>query len=91
MRARNREQGLRWRRLVQRTPPADALIPLILDEVRHLLVRPRAVPQPTPPTAFASASSRWHRRHQAPVQANRYRRQAKARLLNWSQRVGLEY
>jgi SRSO17 transposase len=63
------------------TPPADGLIPLTVNEVRHLLVH-LAMPRPTPPAAFVLAWSTWRRRHQARAQASHYRRQATALQLN---------
>ena len=63
------------------TQPADGLIPLTVNEVRHLLVH-LAIPRPNPPAAFVLAWSSWRRRHQARAQASHYRRQAAALQLN---------
>ena len=63
------------------TEPADGLIPLTVNEVRHLLVR-LALRRQTPSDAFVLAWSWWRRRHQARAQAGHYRRQATALQLN---------
>ncbi|MBL7500282.1 hypothetical protein I6A84_32340 [Frankia sp. CNm7] len=63
------------------TEPADGLLPLTVNEVRHLLVR-LALQRPKPSDAFVLAWSWWRRRHQARAQASHYRRQATALQLN---------
>jgi SRSO17 transposase len=63
------------------TTPADTLIPLTVNEVRHLLVHV-AMPRPTPAASFILGWSAWRRRHQARAQVSHYRRQAKALQLN---------
>nr|WP_096336186.1 IS701 family transposase [Pseudofrankia asymbiotica] len=63
------------------TQPADGLIPLTVNEVRHLLVH-LAIPRPTPPTAFVLAWSWWRRHHQAHAQTSHHDRQATALQLN---------
>ncbi|MEX5636511.1 IS701 family transposase, partial [Parafrankia sp. FMc2] len=63
------------------TEPADGLIPLTINEVRHLITQ-IALPRPDPSAGFVLAWSRWRRRHQARAQASHYRRQAAALQLN---------
>lgn len=63
------------------TQPTDGLIPLTVNEVRHLLVH-LAMPRPEPAASFVLAWSWWRRRHQARAQASHYRRQAAALQLN---------
>jgi hypothetical protein len=63
------------------TQPADGLIPITVNEVRHLLVQV-AIPRPEPPPGFVLAWSWWRRRHQARAQASHYRRQARTLQIN---------
>jgi SRSO17 transposase len=63
------------------TEPADGLIPLTINEVRHLITQ-LAMPRPAPATGFVLAWSWWRRRHQARAQASHYHRQAAALQLN---------
>jgi SRSO17 transposase len=63
------------------TEAADGLIPLTVNEVRHLLVH-IAMPRPQPDTGFVLAWSWWRRRHQARAQASHYRRQVRTQQPN---------
>jgi hypothetical protein len=63
------------------TAPADGLIALTINEVRHLLVR-LAFPRPISPTGFMLAWSWWRRRHQARAQTSHYKRQDHDQQLN---------
>ncbi|WP_035957680.1 IS701 family transposase [Parafrankia sp. EUN1f] len=63
------------------TEPADGLIPLTVNEVRHLIIQ-LAMPRPAPAAGFVLAWSRWRRRHQARAQISHYHRQAEALQLN---------
>ncbi|MBE3200377.1 MULTISPECIES: IS701 family transposase [Parafrankia] len=63
------------------TQSADELIPLTVNEVRHLFVC-LAFPRPEPAAGFVLAWSWWRRRHQARAQASHYQRQAAALQLN---------
>jgi hypothetical protein len=63
------------------TQPADGLIPLTVNEVRHLLIH-LAMPRPAPPASSVLAWSWWRRRHQTRAQASHYRHQATDLQLN---------
>ncbi|MCK9903290.1 hypothetical protein CC117_01010 [Parafrankia colletiae] len=63
------------------TEPADGLIPLTVNEVRHLIIQ-LAIPRPDPATGFVPSWSWWRRRHQAHAQASHYHRQVAALQLN---------
>jgi hypothetical protein len=68
--------------------PADDLIPLTVNEVRHLLIN-LALPTGTAGRLLLTWS-RWRRRHQARAQASHHHRQAAALQLT-DHKLGLEY
>ncbi|WP_007513509.1 MULTISPECIES: hypothetical protein [Pseudofrankia] len=65
----------------RQTEPAAGLVPLTVNEVRHLFVE-LALRRPAAPDTFVLAWSWWRRRRQFTAQASHYRRRARRLQLN---------